>query len=61
MNDWQKTICAIALFLNGHDNVQVGEALGVDTERAQELIQQGSDAMREKRIGYMKSNMGERA
>lgn len=38
MDERQMTVCAIALFADGYSARQVGEALGVDAERARKLI-----------------------
>ena len=44
MDEWQMTVCAIALFADGYSQNQIAYALGVDTGRAQELIDAGGDA-----------------
>ena len=56
MNEWQQTICAIALFADGYSNYQVSQALGVSKDRAQELIQAGADAQAAGRMGHMKQH-----
>ena len=56
MTTWQLTICAIALFANGHDKSQVSKALNVDTKRGQELIEDGASAQRNGRMGQMKQH-----
>jgi len=54
MNEWQQTICAIALFADGYSKYQVAEALDVDAERAQRLIEAGADAQAAGKMGHMK-------
>ena len=39
MNERQLTVCAIALCADGFSNVQIAEALGVDKDRAEDLIE----------------------
>ena len=56
MDKKQKVICAVALYANGYTKYQVGEALGVDPEQAQELIAAGSEAQATGRMGYMKTH-----
>ena len=47
------TVCAIALFADGYSKYQVSEALGVDPDRAQDLIQAGADVQAAGEMGYM--------
>ena len=54
MTDWQQTICAIALFADGYSKYQVAEALDVDVDRAQRLIDAGADAQAAGKMGHMK-------
>lgn len=54
MNEWQQTICAIALFADGYSKYQVAEALGVAVDRAQQLITAGADAQAAGKMGHMK-------
>ena len=56
MTEYEQRVCAIALFLQGHSNVDVGRALGVERDRAQELIEAGAEDMRNEKIGYMKAH-----
>ena len=56
MDEWQQTICAIALFADGYSKYQVAEALGVDAERAQELIVAGANAQAASQMGHMKQH-----
>ena len=56
MTEYEKRVCAIALFLQGQSNVDIGQALGVSKDRAQELIEAGANDMRARKIGYMKAH-----
>ena len=56
MDDWQKSICAIALFADGYSKYQISEALGVDSDQAQRLIDAGAAAQRHGEMGYMKQH-----
>lgn len=56
MTEYEQRVCAIALFLQGHSNVDVAKALSVDKDRAQELIEGGADDMRAQKIGFMKAH-----
>ena len=53
MDEWQMTVCAIALFADGYSKYQVAEALGVDPDRAQELILAGAHAQTAGKMGHM--------
>ncbi len=53
MDEWQLTICAIALFADGYSQTQIASALGVDPNEAQRLIQAGADAQAAGRMGHM--------
>ena len=53
MDEWQQTVCAIALFADGYSKYQVAKALGVTAERAQELIGAGANAQRNGKMGHM--------
>ena len=53
MDEWQMTVCAIALFADGYSKHQIGRALGVDVDKAQALIEAGADAQATDRMGYM--------
>ena len=53
MDEWQMTVCAIALFADGYSKYQIGEALGIDPDRAQQLIQAGADAQAREEMGQM--------
>ena len=55
MTERQMTVCAIGLFADGYSKDQVARALGVDSERAQQLIEAGADAQANGTMGYMKS------
>ena len=54
MDEWQQTICAIALFADGYSQHQVAEALGVDADTAQRLIEAGAGAQAAGKMGHMK-------
>lgn len=54
MDERQQTVCAIALFADGYSNRQVAEALGIDVDRAQELIEAGARAQAAGKMGHMK-------
>ena len=58
MNERMMMVAAIAWFCDGYTNVQIGEALGVDPKRAQELIEAGAEAQGRGEIGYMKVTRG---
>ena len=53
MDERQMTVCAIALFVDGYSKYQVADALGVDIDRAQELIEAGADAQANGEMGQM--------
>ena len=53
MDEWQQTVCAMALLVNGYSKFQVAEALGVSPDRAQELIVAGADAQAGGEMGHM--------
>ena len=53
MDEWQKTVCAIALFADGYSKHQIAHALGVDADRAQELIEAGAEAQAAGEMGQM--------
>lgn len=53
MDERQMTVCAIALFADGYSQHQIADALGVDADRAQELIEAGADAQAAGRMGQM--------
>lgn len=54
MDTWQQTICAIALWANGYTTRQVAEALNVDVDTAQALLEAAADAHAAGKIGHMK-------
>ena len=54
MDERQLTVCAIALFADGYSSRQIGRALQVDQDRAQELISAGADAQAAGEMGHMK-------
>ena len=54
MNERQLTVCAIALCADGFSNVQIAEALGVDKDRAEDLIESGADEQRVGTMGHMR-------
>ena len=53
MDEWQQSVCAIALFSDGYSQYQIAKALGVTVERAQELIEAGASAQRNGEMGHM--------
>ena len=53
MDERQLTLCAVALFADGYSKDQIGTALGVDSERAQQLIELGADAQSAGEMGQM--------
>ena len=53
MDEWQMTVCAIALYADGYSPRQVGEGLDVDAVRAQKLISAGADAQARGDMGHM--------
>ena len=53
MDEWQQTVCAIALFADGYSTYQIAKALGVTVERAQELIEAGATAQSKCEMGHM--------
>ena len=55
MNERQLKVCAIALFCDGWSGEQIACALGVDEQRAQELIEAGADEQAGGTMGYMSS------
>ena len=56
MTERQLTVCAIALFADGFDKAQIARALGVDADRAQELIERGADEQSAGTMGHMKQH-----
>ena len=56
MNERQLQVCAIALFADGWSQRQIAEALGVDADRAQELIEKGAKEQNAGRMGFMESS-----
>ena len=56
MDEWQQTVCAIALFADGYSQFQIAEDLGVSPDRAQELIWAGAKAQRDKEMGFMEQH-----
>ena len=55
MNERQLKVCAIALFCDGWSSKQVARALGVDEQRAQELIEAGADEQASGTMGSMRN------
>ena len=55
MNERQLTVCAIALFADGFSNVQIAEALGVDSNRAQQLTERGAEEQATGTMGHMRN------
>ena len=53
MDEWQLTICAIALFADGYSKTQIAGALGVDPNEAQRLIEAGADAQAAGLMGHI--------
>ena len=56
MDERQLTVCAIALFADGFSKPQIAGALGVDEERAQQLIENGADEQAAGTMGHMKQH-----
>lgn len=54
MDKWQQTVCAIALWANGYTTRQVAEALNVDADTAQDLLEEGASAQAAGKMGHMK-------
>ena len=54
MNERQMTVCAIALFADGWSKYQIGDALGVEADRAQDLIEAGAGEQAAGTMGHMK-------
>ena len=53
MDEWQLTICAIALFADGYSQAQIAAALGLDPNEAQRLISAGAAAQAAGHMGHM--------
>lgn len=58
MDERQLMVCAIALFADGYSARQVSEALGVDPDRAQALIEAGAEAQSRGEMGHMATTLG---
>ena len=53
MDERQQTVCAIALFADGYSKRQIAQALNVDEELAQRLIELGAEEQAAGSMGQM--------
>ena len=53
MDERQQTVCAIALFADGYSKRQIAEALNVDEDLAQRLIERGAAEQAAGNMGQM--------